>query len=283
MAPRRGPLKRENDRTFREPEQEGGKPGLAYHLYSKRITFTLAEFRQIAQNLSTRQFHRDNYERERPDDYVPTEAERRLYGMNGNLHIEKNRVIGFISEEGIEIDRNQPFYLSMHTRGADAENGSIWFFEEGEYNDREGIYVSVYVSEERMRWLWEQMRLRPTAKVALTLEVKLWQHAVDNMAAEHHHFQEFFIEKSAERSSSEVLGCTFFLADEETPPWKDPYEVEDDWEDEGAVPAPQAKGKVAKRDVPEVEKLLRRLIRGVGWVIGLLSVILFLILATSGS
>ena len=71
---RRGPLKREDDATFREEMvQESGR-SLAYHLHTKRISFRLAEFKLSALNLSDEDFRSYKYEPDQPEDRVPADA-----------------------------------------------------------------------------------------------------------------------------------------------------------------------------------------------------------------
>lgn len=268
------PLTRENETTFREPLREEGKRGLAYFVFQKTLSFELRECRQIAQNLSDEDFRWQKYEKARPDDYVPSESERRQYGLNGNLYIEDRRELGLISEEGIARYKG-PFYLDMHTRTQVSDRGQIWFHEESEHNDRPGVYVSVYLSEDRMLWLYEQMRLRPDAEVHIGLEAKLWQHEVDEAVAEHDMRQDYYFERS---ERAEVLGCTLMVRDAKTPPWHARKHAELTWADPTEEDAPPTKADAVKVAGGPQERLLTRLVRGVGWVIGLLSALLLVLL-----
>lgn len=272
---RRGTLKREDDTTYREEEvQESGR-SLAYHLHTKRISFRLAEFKLTALNLSDEDFRWQKYEADQPEDRVPADAERLQYSLSGNLHIEPRRVLGFISPQGADYYRG-PTYLGVHTRTKVSDRGQLWFYPEDENNDREGIYVSLYVSEARMRWLIDEMRQRPHAEVHVTIEAKVFQHEVDNALAEPEQFRDFYVERDKRH---EIVGATFMVSERETPAWKAPDEFGDD--DDTPAP-PVAVGAPANGQVILSDQLLRRLIRGVGWMIGLLVAILLAVLMTAG-
>lgn len=274
---RNGPLTREDDTIFRESEVQKSGRSLAYFLLTKRLSFRLAEYKFSSLNLSDEAFRSHKYEKGQPDDIVPADADRLEYNLNGNLRIEPKRMLGFISPEGTEYYRG-PIYLGVHTRSKVSDRGTLWFYERDEYNDREGIYVSVYVSEARMRWLSEEMRHRPHAEVHVTVEAKVFQHEVDNALAEPDQFQDYYIERDKRH---EIEGATFMVSERELPAWKAPDDV-DHRHYEDAPAAPVAAGSQPTGQIVLSEQLLRRLIRGVGWVIGLLVAILLAVLVTGG-
>lgn len=271
------PLVRENEGTFREPEREDGKSGLAFQHYQKRLRFRLGESRVIAQNLSDDLFRTIKYEKGRPDDYLPADKERPQYGLKGNLFIEDRRSLGFIGEGGVDSFVG-PFYLDMHTRTQVNDRGQVWFFEKGEFNDREGIYISVYVSEERMLWLLSQIKAQPNASVFFDLEVMVWQHEVDASLAEWHNYQDFFIERA---KPGEIVGCTFGILDPELPEWKEPDPYGDEEDGIAAEPVPTL--EVSFPPKPSSSDLfLQRMVRGVGWVIALQVLLLLAVLTHHG-
>jgi hypothetical protein len=259
-------LAREDDRTFREPIGDEGKPGLAYHLIEKHLDLHVREIRKIAQNLSDREFMSQKWEEGRPDDYIPTDQERPQYGLNSIVELQPKRKLGFIDENGTELTKG-PVYFEMHTRTKANDRDQVWFYPADEYNDREGIYFSVYVSEARMLWLWEQMHLRPNAEVIFSVEAMLWQHEVDAALAEHDQWQDFHIEKT---KRAEIVGCTFLVKDHRA----------SDREDAGAFGhAPQSPVVASPVKAPNPEAIsLGRLVKAGGWVIALLALILIAVL-----
>lgn len=270
-----GPFTRENETTFRAQPYEEGKRALAHFVFQKSLSFQLREIRQFAQNLSDEDFRSYKYEKGRPDDYEPSDAERPQYGLNGNLYIEHRRHLGFISEQGTERYPG-PLYLDMHTRTQVSDRGQIWFHEESEYNDRPGVYVSVYLSEQRMLWLWEQMRLRPDAEVHVQIEAMLWQCEVDEALAEPDMRQEYYLEQG---KPAEIVGCTLAVRDPKNPPWHDPSN-DTIWDEPSEDPPIAASGQgVSANQRDEQAILLKRLVRGVGWLIGLLVVLLIAVLS----
>jgi len=226
-------------------------------------------------NLSDEDFRSHKYEKDQPEDIVPGDADRLEYNLNGNLHIEPRRVLGFISPEGTDYYRG-PTYLGVHTRSNVSDRGQLWFYGRDEHNDREGIYVSLYVSEARIRWLIDEMRQRPHAEVHVTVEAKVFQHEVDNAFAEHDQFQDYYIERDRRH---EIVGATFMVSEREAPAWKAP----DDLDEEDTSATTVGAGSFASGQVVLSDALLRRLIRGVGWMIGLLVAILLAVLMTGGS
>jgi hypothetical protein len=274
------PLIRENENCYREPDPEGGK-GFGLFRYMLKMDLIVPRVRLLAKNRSDGEFdmsklwaderaHHDAIRAGKEPPKVaprkdrPTDAKRVEYQLNAPVKLPPVRRWGFISEEGARTS-NDPVWLNIYTgRG---EGGFIEAIEANEYSPETAFYVSIFLTDERTAWLMDQLERRPRADFHVRLEIMAFQSEVDHRLSEPWQMQTFYFEKQPHQ----ITGVTFYLNDPELAAL--PPSLGDENE-----PAGNASALTPIHD----DRLLKRLIGSVGWVVGLLILILLVLVFRRG-
>jgi hypothetical protein len=205
-----------------------------------------------------------------PSETVPvSDADRPNYGINGKFNLPKNRSFGLISEKEGPHRSSLPIILNVRTGWSSKDtSGTITVIEDGEYK---GFHVQISLSDERSKWLYDQLLARPNALLSMYIEFRAFMNEVDDHFAYDDYHQTYYFEQKWEEfvyPSSTIMGVTFFINDPE------PVEPSPPIEPEEAEPAP-----VAPPVVTAQEKVLVRIDRGLKWLIGIGILILIAILS----
>jgi hypothetical protein len=245
-------LTKEGDHAFREPAREEGRKGLAYERRTQAIWFKLQNVRRVAYSVAA------------DEDEKGSDEARTRQSISGELEPEDRRDFGLISEDGTELLRDERLNLDINQ--ADEDGGTVWFHEkdEEEYRLKRGFYFSAYVSRERLQWFWNELQTRPEGELRVRIDVPAYQYEVDAFLAEPWIRQEFYFAKG---QATEIAGISIYVNDPQPPETKSAEPESDDEPLAGVLRKKPAPGEASPKSPEAI--LLRRLVRGVGWLVAL--------------
>jgi len=188
-----------------------------------------------------------------------TEAERFDVSLSAPLKIEAKRELGFITEDGL-----RPFSgeLQLEVHIGPGECSSIKHYKSDDYDPSEVTFFSVWIDRARMEWLHRELLARPNAVLRMLVKPELFQHQVDQMAAEPGHYQQFYIEPEL---ATPIKGATFYVTDRER---SEPAVPET--EREARKMPLQSRVPVPTGDTSDFNK---RLLKAAHWIIAMLVLI----------
>lgn len=271
-------LTRENENCYREPDREDGK-GFGFYRYMIRMDVVVPRVRLLARNRSDGELdmskmwadesaHHDAIRAGKeppkvaPSRVPPTDAQRIEYQLHGPVQLQAKRQWGFISEHGTR-STHDPVWINIYN--AKEAHGAIHGIEADEYSRETAFHISIFLTDERMAWLMGQLERRPDAELVVRLEFTAFQYEVDQRLCEPWQMQTFYFDKRPHV----ITGVTFCISDPEIMAL--PQTVGDE-------PAAGQETKRSRADVVVHDKLLKRLVNGVGWVIALLVAIIGVLL-----
>lgn len=214
---------KESDNCFREHQQSGQERGSAYYRFHRRLRLLVGSPRRTASNLSDASLDLFNFNkykmaynealrkgRELPLPPTPTnrpDPERVELKISGKATTHHR--FALISNVGVsnEIEEIQ---IDIEYRGGD-NTGVIFEFDDGKF-DREVLSFSLYPSDARFEWLWDQLGARPKSQLVLEIDFKAFQHEADHALYQPPQRKTLCLE---EERVTEIEGFSFHVMDPE--------------------------------------------------------------------
>jgi hypothetical protein len=216
-------LIRESDECFRERPLQGQALGLAYYRFQGKLTVMMGTPRRRASNVSDSHlsWERNDYSEARrealrngqplPSPPMPLQgrdAERIRLVIEGNGSSHDR--LSLIDKNGAQHSAEVIYVRISHNTSPD--NAGIAFYQQRKEPVSGMFYFDLRVSEERIKWLWEEINIRPDAEFQIEIEFKAFQHEADEALWEPPQRRSFFLEA---KRVTRIDGVSFHVVDSE--------------------------------------------------------------------
>lgn len=268
---KQGPFVVEDGRVF-EPEPMPSGNRLSWGPWDEMLYFEAPVLERIAGH---------GYPALAKDDDKPSPS----YSFSGQVVFSERNRLGVLHREGTESYTGS-IMLEIHQGHEASDEGSnLWYWPPSSRADRspqldgEGkMHMSLYVPQERLTWLWQQVMHRPDARLLINVRTRIYQQEVDHFLSESWHRKDYYLFRDSDSSDAiaraDIHQVSFVVRD---PIPVKSVEMDQFGEVSTVAVEPDTatlftqEKPVAPLDLQPISKLLR-------WVVGLLIVLILIVM-----